>query len=85
MQRMDAENFVAAPVGGYVAGKTFVVWCASASLSGTILWGAPDADDAREIVRLWRYDLGLSGYDDIVDASGLRAVDPHALAVLCQV
>lgn len=84
MQRMDAEKFLAAPVGGYVAGSTFVVWCHSPTLSGTVLWGAPSADDAREIARLWQYDRELSGYDFVVDASGLRAVDPEGLALLCQ-
>jgi AraC-like DNA-binding protein len=84
MQRMDAENFLTAPVGGYVAGKSFLIWCASPTLWGTVLWGTPDSGDAREIVRFWRPAQNRGGYDFILDAGGLRSVDPEALSIICQ-
>jgi len=82
LRQVTREQFVAAPVGGYVIGRTFLVWCASPTLSGTTVWGAPDQSDAREMVGLWEHDHQLRGFDSVLDAQRMRWVDLDCFTVV---
>jgi AraC-like DNA-binding protein len=81
LRRDDGALFRADPVGRYVIHRSFLVWCASETLSGVILWGSPDGADIAELLSLWEHS-GLRGYDNIVDACRLRRADAGAFQVL---
>jgi AraC-like DNA-binding protein len=59
----DTDEFLAAPIGRYVVGRTFVAWCATHDLVGTTQWGEPDESDVRAMIQLM----------DIVDHPELAA------------
>jgi AraC-like DNA-binding protein len=48
----NTEEFLAAPIGRYVVGRTFVGWCAARDLAGTTQWGEPSEDDVRAMLAL---------------------------------
>ena len=71
-------ELLAAPVGRYTAGRTFVVWCHTPELTGTMLWGAPDDRDIRELVAALDYVLHPDvspARRGLVDCRGLDRVD----------
>src|SRR5438067_482990 len=73
------------PVGRFVEGRTFLHWCASPTLAGTVVWGAPDVDDAAGILSLWEYERKLApGYDTIMDMTGLEWVDGEGFAAVAR-
>jgi AraC-like DNA-binding protein len=79
----SVEQFVANPVGMYVGGPTYLVWCSTIDLGGTVVWGRPDESDAQAIARLWEYDHQLrAGYDALTDLSRLEGANPVAFEVL---
>lgn len=50
------EDFVAAPIGRCVLGPTFLVWCATPDLQGTIIWGTLDEQALRGLVEVGAYE-----------------------------
>ena len=50
MQRVSLDAFVRSPVGHCVVNGPTLVFCASPTLCGGMLWGAPTADDYSLIV-----------------------------------
>jgi AraC-like DNA-binding protein len=49
----SVDDFLAHPVGRYVVGPTFLVWCYSDELTGSTLWGTPGSADLSLLFRLW--------------------------------
>jgi AraC-like DNA-binding protein len=79
---VPATRFVADPVGHYVVGRSYVLWCASPNLIGTTAWGVPDAADSRALTDLWSYDRRLRGYDIVMDVSRVRRMDHDGFALV---
>lgn len=68
---------VANPVGRYRVGATYVVWCASPTLCGSVHWGRPAERDVRELMQLFEpvHPALEGGHDFIMDAHALEALD----------
>jgi hypothetical protein len=46
------EAFLADPDGKYLAGRTWVAFSRDARLSGVVLWGRPDREDAERLLEV---------------------------------
>ena len=64
------EAFANAPTGRFIAGRTWLHFCANPELFGVAFFGKPDANDVAALVQ------------SLVDASRLERVDPGAFEVL---
>lgn len=64
LRPLSVEAFVSAPVGGYVAGRTFLAWCASPTLCGGVSWGRSTRDDL---------DVMLTLHDSVLQGRGLAS------------
>jgi AraC-like DNA-binding protein len=80
VQRTTLEDMAVAPVGKYIAGATFVHFCATPRLWGVILWGRPDQSEAERLGRSLVIELGppAEPHVSIVDASQIQGGDPTA-------
>ena len=79
------DVLVRSPWGRYaVTGASSIVWCASRTLGGVYLWGRPNADETRAIVRLFdEYPRVMDAtFDMILDTRAVDGVDGEALKVL---
>ncbi|MDP2341940.1 MAG: helix-turn-helix transcriptional regulator [Deltaproteobacteria bacterium] len=81
---VNLAAFEAEPAGHCLAGKSWLHWCAGRGLFGVHLWGRPDEDDVRALVRSLAVELGegVSAHESLVDASGVEGVDLGAFSVL---
>ncbi len=72
------------PVGRFVAGETFVHFCAHAGLWGVVLWGRPDESHARQLGRSLVLELAppAERHVSIVDASRLENGNEGAFGAL---
>jgi AraC-like DNA-binding protein len=50
-QASDIGEFLAAPVGRWVRGRRFVVWCHAPNLVGSLHWGRAEAEDMQTFLR----------------------------------
>ncbi len=81
----SVDEFVRAPVGRYVLGKNSLVWCATARLCGTAMWGRAEEPEARRVTRAWNYEGQLDvPYDSVVDLQHLTGIDPDAFACVAE-
>ncbi|WAS95756.1 helix-turn-helix transcriptional regulator [Nannocystis punicea] len=73
-----------APVGLYVAARTFVYWCASAELYGFALWGRPDVADLRALTAILDVEIrpDVVAHASLVDLRRLVGVDEGAYEIL---
>ncbi len=79
----SVRDFERAPIGRYTCTGSCVVWCASPSLTGWHIWGRPDEDETRAILRLLaQYPKMASTFDVITDSRGVEVINPPALAIL---
>jgi len=80
VRRSTLEELASAPVGRYVAGETFVHFCASPRLWGLILWGRPDFQHAEQLGRSLVLELAppAQPHSSIIDASRVQGGDPRA-------
>lgn len=78
------EAFLADSAGRYVAGRTWLYWRADAELVGFVLWGRPDEDDVRRLLRVLDVEQGpgVPRHVSLVDARRLEGVDSNAFAAL---
>jgi AraC-like DNA-binding protein len=77
-------EFLAAPVGRYTAGTTFLVWCHAPDLTGTMLWGAPEERDIREMVEVldFVHHPAISpARRALVDCAGIDRLDAETAMV----
>ena len=81
---VSPDAFTQAPVGRFTSTGSCVVWCASRTLCGARLWGRPDGDETRAIMRIFdAYPRVLDPVFDIVmDTRDIEVVRAEALAVL---
>ncbi|MEO8801215.1 MAG: helix-turn-helix transcriptional regulator [Polyangiaceae bacterium] len=68
------EEFERSPAGRYYVGRCFVFWQQSPELDGHSIWGAPDVESIRLIVRF--LDTGLvSPHASLLDMRAVTGVD----------
>jgi AraC-like DNA-binding protein len=73
------------PLGRYARGDHFLVWCATRSLCGTLLWGRPTEEESRLLMSTIDCPIadGLRPpFDAVLDTRRLTGVDPAAFEVL---
>lgn len=75
---------MAAPIGRYVASRSFVYWCASAGLYGFAAWGRPDVVEVRWLTGVLDVELrpDAGPHASLVDLRRLTGVDEAAYAAL---
>jgi AraC-like DNA-binding protein len=73
----SVEAMVADPVGRFRVGPTYVVWCASPTLCGSVHWGRPSQRDVRELMQLFDpvHSALDGGHDFVMDTHALDSVD----------
>ena len=79
------EDFLYAPIGRFVKGATFLVWCHDPTLCGAIYWDVPSEEDTRALLPLYeidRHPCMSRPFDVLTDARYVRGVDPAAFWVL---
>jgi AraC-like DNA-binding protein len=85
MRAAGFDEFMHAPVGRYVAGRSYVVWVNSPSLAGSAYFGRPDERDFPDILRLARlpeHPALVEGFDVVVDCGELEMLATPAFSVL---
>lgn len=84
MKRSDElRSFLASPVGAYLAGRTWFIWCSRSDLAGAVVWGHHSESDAKELVAAMRMTAALATpYDFISDFSRVAAINIAALEIL---
>jgi AraC-like DNA-binding protein len=80
VRRSTLEELARDPVGRWVAGESFVHFCAAPSLWGVILWGRPDREAAARLGQSLVLELRSPArpHVSLVDASRLEGGDPAA-------
>jgi AraC-like DNA-binding protein len=77
----SVERFLEAPIGRYYVGRTWFVWCKSATLSGSCMFGRLTKEDLIDLSRFmtWRpQDAGMEiPFDMISDGSRITDIDPE--------
>ena len=80
----EPADFVREPIGRCVAGSTFVIWCATSDLVGSIQWGALDEHDIRQIfdyLQVVRHPSFAPKGRVLMDCRDLTRIDPDVLVV----
>jgi AraC-like DNA-binding protein len=80
VRRSTLEEQAIDPVGGYVAGDSWISFCASPRLWGVILWGRPDETAAFALGRALVLELGatVAPHFSIIDCSRIEGGDPRS-------
>lgn len=80
LQRSTLEELGRSPVGRFVAGDTWLHFCATPKLWGVILWGRPDEKQAVQLGQSLRLELfpPAEPHAALVDASRIEGGDPRA-------
>jgi AraC-like DNA-binding protein len=76
------DDYVADPVGKYVAGPTYLVWYKNARLSGMVFWGRPEPEQVACVIRA--IDINAEGGPraSLVDVRGVESVARPAFELL---
>lgn len=75
------DDFLRAPAGTYYIGRCFAFWQQSRELDGLAIWGHPDADSLRVVVRL--LEVGTRApHRSLLDMRGLTGVDFEGFDVM---
>jgi AraC-like DNA-binding protein len=81
------ESFVADPVGSWFAPGECVTWVASPTLGGATVWGNPNVESTRLVIRafdaLWAKGMAAQ-VDVVLDGRRIERVDPAALGMLVE-
>src|SRR5262245_19744503 len=80
------EDFFEAPVGRYLAGPTYLYFCAHPELFGIVLWGRPSSEDMRTLTEGLVVELRehVVPHRSLVDASRVESAEAGAFFVLNQ-
>jgi AraC-like DNA-binding protein len=79
------EAFLRDPVGRYVVGRHYFIWCAALDFTGSVLWGRPEERDTLEIVGVWRaLHPTMRGFDVVTDGSRIESIDAAAFDVIAR-
>jgi AraC-like DNA-binding protein len=77
------EPFLRDPVGHYVVGRHFFIWCRSLDFTGSVLWGRPEERDTLEIAAIWReLHPRMQAFDVVTDGSRIESIDGAAFEVM---
>lgn len=83
----DVADFMRRPLGAGVVVETSFVWCATPSLGGSTVWGAPTADMTRRSMpvlgAIFHPTIGPE-VDVILDGFRLERVEPGAVMALLE-
>lgn len=84
MIETDYDTFLNGTVGRYTVVGTVFVWCRSPTLCGAFMWGEPDEDDTRAVLKIFdQYPHQMaSAFDIVLDSRGVTRVDSTALSAL---
>ena len=84
MQSVDTQTFLECPYGRYVAGHSYIFWCARPELFGLILHGRPSAEEMTHLARLFEVELGaeIPPHAKLLDCHRLGSVELHAYEAL---
>jgi AraC-like DNA-binding protein len=78
----DAADFQAAPIGKFLFGRSWAVWCATPEIIGSFHWGLPDDHDAAEMMAAMDFvrHPSLAGRAKILmDSHQIQRVDADTL------
>jgi AraC-like DNA-binding protein len=81
----SVQDFLSAPVGRYVSGRSFIIWAQTPSRLGSAYFGRPDASDFEALRALFALHLNphlQPPFDAICDGRDLTDIDPSAFALL---
>jgi transcriptional regulator GlxA family with amidase domain len=77
------EPFLRDPVGRYVVGRHFFIWCHALDFTGSVLWGRPEERDTMEIAAIWReLHSRMHSFDVVTDGSRIESIDAAAFDVM---
>ncbi len=77
------EPFLRDPVGHYVVGRHFFIWCRGRDFTGSVLWGRPEERDTTEIAAIWReLHPRMEAFDVVTDGSRIESIDGAAFEVM---
>jgi AraC-like DNA-binding protein/ABC-type transporter Mla MlaB component len=78
------EEFERKPAGTWVAGHNFLYICHTEQLYAFYLWGQPDADETRRLIRVLAVEMRPEArpHRAFADFRGLTGIDSDAFAVL---
>ena len=84
MERVEPEVFRRHPAGHFVAGATWLHFCAEPGLFGVVLFGRPDREQGERLVRSLRVELEphVPRHRSIVDTSRIEAADAGAFEAI---
>ncbi len=78
-----SDAFLRDPVGRYVVGRHFFIWCRARDFTGSVLWGRPEERDTQEIVEVWReLHPRMEPFDVVTDGSRIESIDAAAFDVM---
>ncbi len=79
----EIEPFLRDPVGHYVVGRHFFIWCRSLDFTGSVLWGRPEERDTTEIAAIWgELHPRMQTFDVVTDGSRIESIDGAAFDVM---
>jgi AraC-like DNA-binding protein len=87
LQRAETiAEFVAAPVGKYVASSSFLYFQSTNNVTGFALWGCPTAADMRALHRAMNLHSahGAGPHESLIDMVGLVSVDAASFDVFAE-
>ena len=77
------EPFLRDPVGRYVVGRHFFIWCRGLDFTGSVLWGRPEERDTTEIAAIWgELHPRMQAFDVVTDGSRIESIDGAAFEVV---
>lgn len=77
------EPFLRDPVGRFVVGRHFFIWCRGLDFTGSVLWGRPEERDTLELTAIWReLHPRMQAFDVVTDGSRIESVDAAAFDVM---
>lgn len=84
IRTLDIDDFVAAPAGRYVAGEHFLYASHSDALFALFVWGRPDAEETRRLIRALHAEVTPHArpHRTLADFSEVTGIDSEAFAAL---
>jgi AraC-like DNA-binding protein len=79
------EEFLAAPIGKWIAGKSFVIWAYSPSLAGSVYFGRPGEDDFPALLQMAPLPLHpafAAPFDAVIDCTRIEGLSAQSFEVL---
>ncbi len=76
------ESYIASPVGRYILGPAYLVWCKTARLAGMVLWGVLRSSDIASVIRTAAIDTDGRPYASLIDARRVESLVPEAFDML---